>query len=879
MAGLGAATFFLLRAEETKLAETQYKSFAERAIVDANSVFQRRIMATVSVSSVISEMLPDADPWPYVSVRGFERLANDLIKTSSGVAMAFAPIIRGDEVEQFEAYAYDYFENSRKPPFPNGTAVHSFGKGIFGIDPSRGTSDGRYRVTNGITNYGSTYSLLTPLLHVSGGPGPFLMLNLHSDPTRGRAIDKMIDCSLQDKTNGSTENQNCAVITDTLILDNAPERGPAAVIMQPIYPSNDPTTLTGLVPNQIVWDELLENLFATEVSGIDCVIETKDQAFTYTIHDGIAKYRGEGNLHEQAYNSFERCATLTDENLYSGEGSPAYKLCLYPNKNLYKSYETNNPKMATIGTVGVIVFTSLLFFLYDFCVRRDVTAKKELLEAKRRFMRFVSHEVRTPLSAVSMGLNLIQSEIASSLGFQSCDDLDDFGGGNESTSLQTTDENVLAVSRKETLDWYGMTREIQSNTQSAVNVLNDFLNYDKIETGSLHLELTVLPMWRLIEQTTKEFKLAAERKRIKLDLGFGDDHVVNDEEMAQFHESLSLRAVRPNNTKSNKVIGDSVRLIQVLRNLISNAIKFTPEQGNVSIKIKYTNAPPPPPPKGKQQDDEDDQIRDSFVLKNEEKVSYPRSGKVEVSVRDSGPGMTEEQLKKLFNAGVQFNVNELQAGKGSGLGLYIAKGIVEQHDGTLIATSEGLGKGSTFTLTLPTHHIAERSSLYLHGFISPKNLGIDETEEEAFELEPESLRILVVDDAASIRKLLSRLLEKRGRLCDQAEDGKVAVEKVKDSMESGDTYDVVLLDYEMPEMNGPEAAKRIRALGSDVFIVGITGNLLPEDVRYFRLCGANAVLPKPLKIDDLEVLLVEHAVASQRLLGHAQMSSSLSEPF
>mmetsp|Transcript_20844 Transcript_20844/g.31817 ORF Transcript_20844/g.31817 Transcript_20844/m.31817 type:complete len:84 (+) Transcript_20844:2-253(+) len=83
----------------------------------------------------------------------------------------------------------------------------------------------------------------------------------------------------------------------------------------------------------------------------------------------------------------------------------------------------------------------------------------------------------------------------------------------------------------------------------------------------------------------------------------------------------------------------------------------------------------------------------------------------------------------------------------------------------------------------------------------------------------------------------------------------------------------------MPEMNGPEAAKRIRALGSDVFIVGITGNLLPEDVRYFRLCGANAVLPKPLKIDDLEVLLVEHAVASQRLLGHAQMSSSLSEPF
>eukprot|EP00549_Striatella_unipunctata_P007205 CAMPEP_0118677972 /NCGR_PEP_ID=MMETSP0800-20121206/2939_1 /TAXON_ID=210618 ORGANISM="Striatella unipunctata, Strain CCMP2910" /NCGR_SAMPLE_ID=MMETSP0800 /ASSEMBLY_ACC=CAM_ASM_000638 /LENGTH=863 /DNA_ID=CAMNT_0006573735 /DNA_START=141 /DNA_END=2732 /DNA_ORIENTATION=- len=839
MTGLGVSAWWLLRAEETKLAETQFKSFAERAIIEATSFFQKRIMATVSIAAYVSEMLPDADPWPYVTVRGFNRLGTNLVKTSSGVAMGFAPIIRADEVEKFETFAYDYLGNTI-PPFPEGTGMSSFGRGIFGIDPSRGAPDGRYRVINGTESYGSPHNILAPLLHLSeqSTNSRFIMYDPHSEPLRGRAIDKMIDCSLRLEKNEEAGNQTCTVLTETLELVNAPERGPAAIIMQPIYPSNDPTTLTGLVPNQIVWDELLENLFATEVSGIDCIIETKDQAFTYTINDGIAKYRSDSDLHEPKYDHLERCVTLTDKNLYS-EGSPEYKLCLYPNKKLYKSYVTNNPRLATIGTVSIIVFTSLLFFVYDFFVRRDVTAKKELLQAKRRFMRFVSHEVRTPLSAVSMGLNLIQSEIASSLGFESRDDLDDFG--HESASLQSDE---MAVSRKDALDWHGMTREVQSNTQSAVNVLNDFLNYDKIETGTLHLELTVLPMWRVIEQAAKEFKLAAERKHIKLELGF-KDHRSEAELTPRKRRSLSLCNTLPNNIKNNMVIGDSMRLIQVLRNLISNAIKFTPEQGNVSIRIYYTN-----PTKG-----EEDEIKDSFVLRNNEEVSYTRSGSVEVSVRDSGPGMTEGQLGKLFRPGVQFNVNELQAGKGSGLGLYIAKGIVEQHNGTLIATSEGLGRGSTFTLALPTHHIAERSSLHLNGNTNPNHKIKDSPA-----VESESLRILVVDDAASIRKLLSRLLEKRGRLCDQAEDGKVAVEKVKDSIENGDTYDAVLLDYEMPEMTGPEAAKRIRAMGSDVFIVGITGNLLPEDVAFFRSCGANAVLPKPLRIDDLEILLVEYGI-------------------
>jgi signal transduction histidine kinase len=87
-----------------------------------------------------------------------------------------------------------------------------------------------------------------------------------------------------------------------------------------------------------------------------------------------------------------------------------------------------------------------------------------------------------------------------------------------------------------------------------------------------------------------------------------------------------------------------------------------------------------------------------FALQSGEELKVKQSGYLRVSVTDTGAGMTEEQLSKLFQAGVQFNVNELQAGQGSGLGLYITKGIVEQHEGELRATSPGLGLGTTFAI-------------------------------------------------------------------------------------------------------------------------------------------------------------------------------------
>lgn len=122
------------------------------------------------------------------------------------------------------------------------------------------------------------------------------------------------------------------------------------------------------------------------------------------------------------------------------------------------------------------------------------------------------------------------------------------------------------------------------------------------------------------------------------------------------------------------------------------------------------------------------------------------------------------------------------------------------------------------------------------------------------------MNILVVDDVTSNRKLLGRLLKNRGHTYDEACDGRVAVEIITNAGGPGQVYDTILLDYEMPVMNGPTAATRIRALGYGGFIVGITGNLLPEDVQHFRSCGADAVLPKPFTIANLEDLWVEHGI-------------------
>lgn len=245
------------------------------------------------------------------------------------------------------------------------------------------------------------------------------------------------------------------------------------------------------------------------------------------------------------------------------------------------------------------------------------------------------------------------------------------------------------------------------------------------------------------------------------------------------------------------------------------------------------------------------------MLEKGRRVLLARNGNLELSVRDSGAGMTPAQLNRLFkSAGVQFNANLLQGGGGTGLGLYISKGIMEQLGGTLSVDSEGLGKGTTFTLTLP---------MWLDANTATKNENVETPRVDestrtvsTWKEDDGPLRILAVDDSISNLKLLKRLLEKRGHCVVGAENGQEALDIVKQA--TSDPFDMICIDHQMPVMDGPTAVEHMRAFGCDAFVVGVTGNVLPEDIALFKSKGANAVLAKPFRIQELEELQMEHSV-------------------
>jgi CheY-like chemotaxis protein len=261
-------------------------------------------------------------------------------------------------------------------------------------------------------------------------------------------------------------------------------------------------------------------------------------------------------------------------------------------------------------------------------------------------------------------------------------------------------------------------------------------------------------------------------------------------------------------------------------------------------------------------------------------LENPRAGSIRISVTDSGVGLTAEQLALICSEGVQFNANELQAGKGSGLGLFITKGIVEQHGGKLTVTSAGIGAGTTFTVELPLFRLSKSSNLRSARYqVAPQNIPpcalvdaqrslsagnktlhcVDTSESSV--LLPK--RILVVDDVLSNRKMLVRILTNNGYVCEQAEDGQQALNMYRASLESGELFYAITMDSEMPVMNGPTATGLLRALGCSIPIIAVTGNMLPDDVRHFKAQGASEVLGKPLSVVRFKELMLEYEMFSK----------------
>mmetsp|Transcript_3126 Transcript_3126/g.7827 ORF Transcript_3126/g.7827 Transcript_3126/m.7827 type:complete len:910 (+) Transcript_3126:253-2982(+) len=839
-AALGYGAYWFMRDAEDRLAQERFDSVTERALAVAQLVIEEKKKATDALALMVGSANPKASAWPNVYLDGYQEIATSLRIITKG-SLSFCPLVvpGGEEQASFEEFAYDLYQNvlelkegAGESEF--GQGIFQFGRGEFGNDT---WPDYRFHITSGWTFHGSQQEILTPFLQSDFGYHSVLMLNTHYEPFRARAQDTSIVCSEQRME--AQDYRECGTITDLLWSPTAAkdvEDGPAGIMMVPTYPSLDNLTLTGFIVGKQLWSDLLEHAFETGVTGLDVVIrtDTNTEGFTYSVTDGLAAFKSNGTVVDS---DPEFLASRHINPKYFADNTAQYFMDIYSTDEFMDQYRTNNPRAACIGAVAIVFGTSLLFFLYDYFVRKEFHDKKNLLDAKRQFVRFISHEVRTPLNTVCMGLALLKQEFNHFLEHGS--------SSSTATEGEQTASNKTTEFGSKVREWMDLSDQVGQNASASVAVLSDLLHYDKIQTGTLTLELSTIPIFHAMEKIVNEFKIAAREAGINLYLDLSALPSKSNEGPKKDTSPSSLSE----GLRAAIVVGDSVRLVQVFRNLLSNGLKFSKDGGDLIIRARETHT-------SKSYKEKE------FMINKDEPISLCQRSVLVIDVVDQGVGMTREQVKTVFVDGTQFNANQFQAGGGSGLGLSIARGIAKEHNGTLTCHSEGMGKGSTFTLTLPLYNPANATSMSDQTDRNPDDSCL---KEQDLEFAIPKLHILVVDDAITNRKLCMRLLQTNGHICVGACDGKEAVDLVKESMEKEEPYDCILMDYEMPVMNGPEATKKIREMGCNSYIAGVTGNVMSEDVDLFRSCGADWVLAKPFRLEELEEQLIEHGIGGQDL--------------
>lgn len=312
-------------------------------------------------------------------------------------------------------------------------------------------------------------------------------------------------------------------------------------------------------------------------------------------------------------------------------------------------------------------------------------------------------------------------------------------------------------------------------------VINDILDMSAIESNKIKIESAKLSIKDVIKTVEDIYYEQCKQKGVKLD-------------------------VVMENVRDGEVMGDVLRLKQVFLNLVSNAYKFTPVGGTIIIKA-------------------------TEVSEREDKVFY------NFSVSDSGEGMTEEMMSRLFKPFEQESAGTAKSHGGSGLGLSIVKNLVELMSGSISCESKK-GEGTTFLVSIP--------------FGIPKDQIAMEKEEKR-EVSPteydfENRKVLLADDTEFNAEVFNDLLAIVNMRVDWAENGRIAVEMFERS-EPGQ-YEAVFMDIQMPEMNGYEAAKAIRASvhpeAKTIPIYALTANTFTEDVSDAFHAGMNGHLEKPI---------------------------------
>jgi signal transduction histidine kinase/CheY-like chemotaxis protein len=320
--------------------------------------------------------------------------------------------------------------------------------------------------------------------------------------------------------------------------------------------------------------------------------------------------------------------------------------------------------------------------------------------AKSDFLANMSHEIRTPMNAV-IGLTQLALD----------------------TRLDERQRDYLS--------------KVLSSSRALLGILNDILDYSKIEAGRIELEVADFSLEEVLRATGNLFALPAEEKGLELFIDIAPDV--------------------PDNLR-----GDPLRLSQVINNLVGNAIKFT-ERGEVHVRV-------------------------ALIERRAEAVS------LRVAVRDTGIGVTPEQASRLFQPFVQADASVTRRFGGSGLGLTISKSLVELMGGQIVLSSE-IGKGSTFAFTAHLAVSCTQSALQVER--GPQNL--------------RRMRSLVVDDQETSLLIMRSILESWEFQVATARSGEEGVKIFMAARERGEPFDLLLLDWKMPGMNGLETALAIES--------------------------------------------------------------------